>query len=459
VGGPRARVRRLLRVVLLLTPAALGVAAGCRRGEAPPPNLLFVLIDALRADHVSSYGYSRPTTPSLDALAARGVRFADVMAPSNRTRTSMPSIWTGLLPSRHGLFTNYDTLEDRFVTVAELLRQRGYRTAAWCPNPSLNRRFGMGQGFEVYDDEILEPGTGPRTWERYETASRVNARALQWIDREPGRPFLAWLHYRDVHGPYLPPPGYDRLFVPGEARPLSPEEVSRRPAYLTLPDDGNDLEHYVAQYDGEIRYADDRLAELLAELDRRGLLRHTVVIVTADHGEAFLDHGQWEHGALLHGEETQVPLVIWRQGLEPRVVQRMVSTIDLFPTLLELAGVTPPPSDGESLLPLLEGRDGAYRRTQAVAESAMPGGLQRAVRADGWKLIVPPRGRPPELFHRRLDPAERIDLAAVRSRRERELAGALESILGPAASHPFRPVSEPLGRELREQLRALGYAR
>lgn len=459
MGGVRARVGDLLRVGLLLAPVALLAQAGCRRVEAPPPNLLFVLIDALRADHVSSYGYSRPTTPSLDALAARGVRFADVMAPSNRTRTSMPSIWTGLLPSRHGLFTNYDRLEDRFVTVAELLRPRGYRTGAWCPNPSLNRRFGLGQGFEVYDDEILEPGAGPRTWERYETAARVNARALEWIDREPGRPFLAWIHYRDVHGPYLPPPGYDRLFVPSETRPLSPEEASRRPAYLTLPDDANDLEHYVAQYDGEIRYADDRLAELLGELDRRGILRHTVVIVTADHGEAFLDHGQWEHGALLHGEETQVPLVIWRQGLQPRVVQRMVSPLDLFPTLLELAGVTPPPSDGQSLLPLLEGSDGAYRRTTAVAESATRGGLQRAVRAAGWKLIVPPRGRAPELFHRSLDPAERIDLAAVRSGRERELAGALESVLGPAAAHPFRPVTQPLGRELREQLRALGYVR
>jgi arylsulfatase len=424
--------------------------------SAPPPNVILLLIDAQRADHLSAYGYARPTSPTLDALATRSVRFTHAVAPSNRTGTSMPSIWTGLLPSRHGVFRNRQVLAPRFTTAAEVLRERGYRTGAWCPNPSLDWSFGYGQGWEVYDDKILGDDRMLPRWKRFETASTINTRFLAWLDQAPDRPFLAWLHYRDVHGPYLPPPPYDQTFRPETTRPLTTLEVMARPRYLTLPGDGNDLEHYRAQYDGEIRYTDDRIKDLLAELDRRGVLAHSVVIVTADHGEAFLDHGQWDHDVSLYEEEVHVPLIIARPGGTPRVVDRVVTTIDLFPTILELTGAPVPGNDGESLIPLLEGSEKAYRRERVYSESRAPGGIQRAVRDGTWKLISTP-SKPPALYDLASDPGETRDRAADERVRADNLARELRAMVERMQNAGAKIA--PIDAELRRRLESLGYGK
>lgn len=466
--------RAVRRSVLAGFGLVLGALSPARGGDPPvPPSLLVIVIDAQRADHLSSYGYGRPTTPGLDALAARGVRFTNAIAASNRTGTSMASFWTGQLPSRHGVFRTGDVLGERFVTLAELLSRRGYRTGAWCPNPSLDRAFGHAQGWQTYDDHILSRAEtdGRPAWQRWETAQAINARALEWITAEPGRPFLAWLHYRDVHGPYVPPPPYDVMFPPLFARPLRADEIAARPVYLTLPDDGNDLQHYVSQYDGDVRYADEKIAELLAELERRGVLRNTVVVVTADHGEAFLDHGQWNHDASLYEEEVRVPLLVVRPAGGARVVSRVVSALDLFPTFLALAGAPQVPSDGESLLPLLDGDDARYQRRRAYVESRAPyRAIQRAVREERWKAIVNDSlvarlfGSPLELYDLAADPGERRSLAGSESARAAEMAAGIRAAVaapvapaadgGPVAADVSRRVVEP---ELQRRLESLGY--
>jgi arylsulfatase A-like enzyme len=424
------------------------VAHGTTRAAAATPNLLVIVIDAQRADHLSSHGYGRPTTPRLDALATRGTRFTTAIAASNRTGTSMASLWTGLLPSRHGVFRTGDVLADDVTTLAELLRARGYRTGAWCPNPSLDRSFGHAQGWDSYDDDILiDAADGVPTWQRWETATTINERALRWIAQDPQTPFLAWLHYRDVHGPYVPPPPYDRMFPRQGSRLLTDAEVAARPPYLTLPGDGNDLLHYVSQYDGDVRYTDERIGELLEALERRGVLERTVVVVTADHGEAFLDHGQWNHDASLYDEEVHVPLLVVRPGDRARVVERVVSGIDLFPTLLALAGAPLPASDGESLLPLLDGDDARYRRRFAYAESRAPWrAVQRTARDARWKVIVNDSlvarffGSPLELYDLAADPDERRSLAATEPDRAAAMAGDVRAaVTRPLASRAAAP--------------------
>lgn len=449
----------LVSALLLSTAAALG---GCAREEPASPSVLVIVVDALRADHVGAHGYARDTTPALDALAARGVLFERAVSPSNQTRSSMPSIWTGLLPSRHGVFRRDDVVREELTTLAEILRGRGWATAAWCPNPSLDRSLGHSQGFELYEDRDLQPRVTEPAWEGFETARPITDRFLAWLDEgRRGRPYLAWLHYRDVHGPYLPPPSHSELFE-GEPRPLTPEEIAARPEYLTLPGEPEDLSRYVALYDGEARYTDDHVARILAELERRGELESTWVIVTADHGEGFLEHGTWDHGVSLFEEELQVPLVVAGPGLEPRRVGEVVSTLDLFPTLLELLGLPVPENDGESLVPLLEGRPG-YLRDAALSEA--PSGtddVARALRAGDWKLIADWRSRSVGLFDLASDPAEtvnRFEDPAAASERERlwarlrDLGRELE-----AARQVDAPKAE-LSEELRENLESLGYVR
>lgn len=464
--SPLARLVVVALASLALLAAPSTPAAGGAR-SASPPNLLVIVIDAQRADHLSSYGYSRPTSPGIDAFAARGARFTRAVSVSNRTGTSMASMWTGLLPSRHGVFRTGDVLDEGFTTLAELLRARGYRTAAWCPNPSLDRSFGHAQGWDAYDDDVLTrvDGDTREPWRRWETASAINERALRWIAAEPAKPFLAWLHYRDVHGPYVPPPPWDRAFPPRGKRPLTAAEIAARPPYLTLPDDGDDLQHYLAQYDGDVGYTDLRVAELLADLERRGVLEDTVVVITADHGEAFLEHGQWNHDASLYEEEVHIPLIVVRPGGTGRVVERVVSSLDLFPTLLALAGAPASSSDGESLVPLLDGAGSGYRREHAFAESrASWRRVQRAVRDGKWKLIARDRpaavlfGSSYELYDLDADPREQRDLAAAEPERTAAMAAALRAALESPTVAPGSAAARPaIEQGLEQRLEALGY--
>src|SRR5688572_20885663 len=256
-----------LRTLLLVACAAWPL--GCQPQR--DPNILILVIDALRPDHLGCYAYARPTSPALDALARRGVLFADATSPSSYTRAAVPSIFASVHPAAHGVFSQgpqVEVLSDEYTTLAETLKARGYRTAAFMPNPSLHRSFNFVQGFDLYDDNILM-GQGP-AHEAQETARKINGRALRWLRgarSDPAKPFFAYLHYRDVHGPYVPAPPYDRMFPTiGAGRQLTPAQYRSQPLDIRRPRRYRDLDSYINQYDGEIRYTDDRLAEFLGTL-------------------------------------------------------------------------------------------------------------------------------------------------------------------------------------------------
>jgi arylsulfatase len=427
------------------------------------------VIDALRPDHLGCYGYALDTSPAIDALARRGVLFADATSLSSYTRAAVPSILASVHPGAHGVLSQgkkVEMLSDEYKTLAETLKERGYVTAAFAPNPSLQRAFNFDQGFDLYDDDFRIAVRGNQD---YETARRINERTLRWLRANRGKPFFAYLHYRDVHAPYVPPPPYDRKFdKPGAGRPLSEAEYKTQPPDIRQPRRFRDLDSYVEQYDGEIRYTDDHLARLLETLSQEGFLENTVIFLTADHGESFLEHGSWTHGTGLYEELMRVPLLLILPGEKHagKRVEMPVQTTDLYPTVLELLKAeTPPELQGKSLFGAIEGSADPER---PVFGEALVGrghrpknfGQLAAVRTGGWKLIYNRWSRSAELYHLSEDPAEKRNLVD----REPERALALLRLI---AAHDRENAKrshraegqEPLPEDVVEGLRSLGYVR
>lgn len=441
--------------------------SGCQAKR--DPNVLILVIDALRPDHLGCYGYTHDTSPTIDALARRGVLFTDATSLSSYTRAAVPSIFASVHPGAHGVLSQgkkVEMLSDEYKTLAETLKERGYVTAAFTPNPSLQRAFNFDQGFDLYDDEFQ---IAVRGTPNHETASRINERTLQWLRANREKPFFAYLHYRDVHAPYVPPPPYDRMFEkPGAGRPLTEGEYKTQPPDIRKPRRFRDLDSYIEQYDGEIRYTDDHLARLLETLSKEGFLEHAVIFLTADHGESFLEHGSWTHGTGLYEELTRVPLLMVLPGDKHagKRVEVPVQTIDLYPTLLEfLDAKAPPEIQGRSLFEAIEGK---ADRDRPVFGEALVGRGHRprnfgqfvSVRTGGWKLIYNRWSRSGELYNLSQDPDETRNLLD----QERERAKALLRLIiaqdRETARRSHRAEGqEPLPEDVVEGLRSLGYVR
>ncbi|MBK9030418.1 MAG: sulfatase [Myxococcales bacterium] len=307
-------------------------------GFAPAPptvpadvNVVLITIDTLRADHVSAYGYGRPTTPTIDAIAAEGTLFRAAWAHAPSTRYSMPAILTGRLP----LDVYYDTsiagwpgLQAKATTIAEILRGRGFATGAFTNYWYFDRVRRMDQGFDVYDNDNarLHQGADP-AHTRGSSSREQTDKALGFVAANAGRRFFLWVHYYDPHHEYEPHP---------EVPKFGDSEIDR--------------------YDGEIRFTDLHLGRLVADLKARGLWDKTVIVITGDHGEGFGEHGVFQHGYHLYAAQTKVPLVVRVPGLPPRVSTTAVGHIDVLPTLANLAGAAPTPEMmGRSLVPLVAG--------------------------------------------------------------------------------------------------------
>lgn len=445
-------------IALLL--ACAGWLSGCQPKR--DPNVLVLVIDALRPDHLGCYGYALPTSPAIDALARRGVLFADATSASSYTRAAVPSIFASVHPGAHGVLNQgkeVEVLSDEYRTLAETLKERGYATAAFVPNPSLHRAFNFDQGFDLYDDDFQ---IGVRGAQDYETAKKINERTLRWLRANPGKPFFAYLHYRDVHAPYVPPAPYDRMFDrPG--RPLSEPEYKTQPPDVRRPRRFRDLGSYIGQYDGEIRYTDDHVARLLATLSKEGLLDNTVIFLTADHGESFLEHGSWTHGTGLYEELTRVPLllVLPESRQAGQRVEAPVQTTDIFPTVLDLLDAEIPPElQGKSLFDVDPDRPVFGEALVSRGHRPRNFGPFVSVRAGGWKLIYNRRSRSGELYHVAEDPGETQNLVDREPERARDMLRLIAAHDRDNAkrSHRVRG-KEELPEDVVEGLRSLGYVR
>ncbi len=359
-------------------------------GKPAGRNLVVILVDTLRADAVGAYGSRLGTTPNLDAFARRGIRFAELSAPAPWTLPSVTSLLTGLEPQTHGAGYRYGNFAPTGLaggarTLAEVMRDHGAYTVGVYHNIYVNPAFGLQQGFDEYAAHE-------------DRAEVLVDEALQRLRRVAGsRRVFLYLHLFDLHNPYSPPPAecrdVARKLDPGYAGPLGCTG-DRRPENPLPP--AADWPWYRALYQAEVAYTDRQVGRFLAGLHDLGLDDDTVVAIVSDHGEEFWsridqeralgyeangDHGHTHYRELLH-----VPAMIRVPGRQPQVLAAPVETADLFPTLLHLAGVTPPPTQGLDLVPLLDGAP-AGRRT-FVSDLLLHGPPRWAIRRGPWKLVV-----------------------------------------------------------------------
>lgn len=342
-------------IAALLGAAAIVAIRSCGDG---PPNVLLITIDTLRADHLHCYGQPLPTSPNIDALAARSVVFDRAIAASGYTGPAHSSIMTAKYPRRSSMgFSNGLLALGGVETLAEVFRQSGYDTAAFVSNAMVAARSGLNQGFEVYDDELpnLEPNR-PGFFERL--APQTVERALAWLGRARTKPFFLWVHLQDPHGPYTPPAPYaDQFHLPvvagePELRVLDDESGQGGIPPYQLLDGLRRVSDYRRRYAGEIAFMDQSIGELLAAVERH---RPTIVALTADHGESFGENGfYFAHGHSAAPDLSHVPLIITAPGLRAERRADPVSHVDVMPTLLELAGRPVPAGlEGIALGPIL----------------------------------------------------------------------------------------------------------
>ena len=331
----------------------VGVSAAC--GGQPPaaedaPSVVLITIDTLRADRMSLYGHTRPTTPQIDEFASGGVVFDAAASAGPCTVPAHASMLTGRYPGFHSAGSSnggYKVLADE-VTLAEVFADRGYFTAAVVSNPVLNHRLGLAQGFAIYDDELPEQELNRDNNERL--ADQAVDRALEVLAEAGDRPYFLWLHLQDPHGPYTPPAGWRsewRVEVPGpQLTELADQSGDGGlPSYQVLGDQ-RDAEYYALQYDREIAYADHHLGRFLDALEQDGVFDEGLVILTSDHGEAIGEDDYWfAHCVSVSSDQIHVPLVMRGRGVDSGArVASPVSNVAIFRTFLDFVGADQIPS-------------------------------------------------------------------------------------------------------------------
>ena len=440
-----------------------------RQAPGGGPNILLVVVDALRNDHLSCNGYPRATTPFLDRLAEGGVKADRFLVASSWTKPSVATLFSGLMPFSHKVNTYSARMPDPIETLAEILWRHGYHTASFSANPFSSDLFGFDRGFDIaafpgqsrlvkYNDfTVLGRVVNYflSRWAGHEDRV-VMDRIRGWLDDGPAEPFFAYVHLMSAHAPYDPPPRYREVFDPGyTGRVITNPET-------TMALSGAELHHMIARYDGGIRYVDDLIREVWTRLEGAGLAGNCILVVTSDHGEAFREHGRFGHGTDLYEEVLHVPLILHAPSLLPRrsTLSAPVSSVDLYPTILDLVGVPPPDGlEGRSFLPSIRTPPAEPGRT-IVSELSLEGRRHFALRVGGVKYIYHEgTGGDPdreELYDLSVDPGEKEDLASSTDPRLPAMRERLEHHRSSSKSDIPEAAAE-IDDEMKATLEALGY--
>jgi arylsulfatase A-like enzyme len=437
-----------------------------QRPTVQRPNIILYVVDTLRADRLSLYGYRHRTTPQLERLAQHALVFDNAYAAGSFTSPSITALFSSRFPSEVRGRLAVDGPAQQ--TLAEVLRTAGYQTAGFQANLLCMPELGYGRGFDRYERLGHVEGE-TRAKVTVANATALHATAMDWVRRrDPDRPFFLYLQSMDVHFPYQPPAPFRDLYVASAPAKPTPEIVEQ--LKHIVPDGDYDVVFETLnalspeRYDGAVAYVDHSLGALFATLERMGLMDDTIVVVTADHGEPLMDRGEMFHGRSIYEELVRVPLIVWLPGVRDGArVPTIVSHLQVAPTLVELAGVTPPAQ--------FLGRSWFAPGTPFEPPAAM-GELMHAltheangwfVREGPWKLIAERDGEELtyRLFHLPTDPGETRDVAAENSRMARYLlARATARPYDPAPS-PTAPLdaglSEAARAERQKALQALGY--
>ena len=401
--------------------------------SAGKANIILISLDTVRADHLSSYGYSRPTTPNLDRLARGGVLFENAIAPSSWTLASHASILTGLLPHQHGA-NNFTPLNTGPRTLAEILESYGYETASFNANGYGLAGWGLKQGFEAYDDNssLLRHNLASTlfgrvaVWPLYQRlakpdfyfrreAGELNSEVAHWLHHRSNRPYFVFINYFDAHDPYLAPPPYDKRF--GRVSQTAMRRVSFGAGFpLNPPLAPEEKESIIAGYDNSLAFLDDQVSNLLRFFASSPDWANTIVIVTSDHGEAFDDHGQYLHGRTLYRELLHVPLILAGPGIPAgQRISHIARAREIFATVLDLALGDSVPLTPFSLRRFwTPGYQPEPRDERAISQLVPFLPDFRPVKASlmtrEWHYLHDSRGHT-ELYHLTADPEEKIDVA------------------------------------------------
>jgi arylsulfatase A-like enzyme len=469
------------------------------------PNVLLITIDTLRADRLGVYGYDPEISPHIDALAARGITFDQAIAQAPWTAPSVASFITSLYPTDLGIHYHNGLagdlhVDEARVTLAEALHDAGYHTQAFATNWHIIAREGFNQGFDGFEsirfdrlafdrsalhertlvwlmcqasttlcdrfdrgyDRLYDPGVV--LWKRNDPL--ITQKGLEFLRWHKDERFFLWLYYIEPHSPYSPPRSFRPLpdeITPARERFLRQQSVSdlkgRQENIRPV-----DLQAMLSLYDGEIAATDALVGQVMHELERQGLVENTLVILLSDHGEEFLDHGNFTHGHTLYDELVRVPFIISGPGVQTpgRTVQTQVRLLDLLPTVCDLAGVpVPPEAKGHSLRPLLQGAE--MDELAAFSESLHSSVFQiKSIRQDGYKLIYDPTYETVELYDVRQDPREQVNLADAKPEIVEAMLPDLKTWIVQSAQTATelprqRPLTHSLDDEMRQRLRDAGY--
>ena len=459
----------ILAGIALATVLRTAVAA-----QQPPPNVIVVLVDTLRADRLGVYGNRNGLTPYLDGLARRGTVFSNAYAPSSWTCPSVASLFTSRYPSQHQVTTLDARISDSEVTLAERLQQARYRSLGFVANLRLTEQLGYGQGFEH--------------WNAYLSATKLRADRLRRrllsapeLTAAPGAqsPVFLYVHYMEPHAPYNMPPRYRKKFERRSDPSIDSTAAAQKLLDLNFGAlSAAELDNLSSLYDAEVAFLDDELRRLMTGLEARGLLQHSIVVVTADHGEELGEHQLVGHGVSLYNQELHVPLIVVGQGVPAgQMVREPVSLTDVAPSLLALIGQPAEPRfQGRSLVPLLKGESApadvvaelfpvsttfdARRHSSAIVR----GNHKLLTIAGNWRTVADA-----ELYDLAADPAETKPVGYVGGPRQlpsgspdlalaQDLVRALQQTETRLASSATPQERAPIDEKMRERLRALGYA-
>jgi len=441
---------RNFETLLLSALFLLVTVMGC--GRQKPQNVILIVVDTLRADHLSLYGYAKPTSPQLQKWAARELVFNRAFAPSPWTLPTFGSVLTGLWPAQHSAGARVGdgsrkwrraSLSPTVTTLPEVLHQNGFVTGAIVNNAFLREHFGAARGFDFYDYEKERP------------AGAVVDLAQSWLSKNGQNRFFMMVHMIDPHLPYVPPEGFKGRFGEVSAEAIEPrgrKNVVNRLSELTAADRAS----LGARYDEEIAFVDQELGRLFSYLEEQGLWDHTLVILTSDHGEELFDHGGFEHGHSMFQEVLGVPLVFWGPGVPVGRMDMPVSLVDLTPTIYEAMGVKVDDElSGVSLWDALQ-TGGRPERREILAQNTLWGREHKAIISWPYKLILDPRSGRLQLYDLVADPLEKQDLAEEKLAVAQGLESRLLERLAGLEARPTDP-ADVLSAELEEELRALGY--
>ncbi len=393
-------------------------------------NVLFITFDTTRADHIGCYGYKKIKTKNIDNLANEGCLFEKAFSPVPLTFPAHVTMFTGRYPITHGVKNNGTyALSDSANTLPEILKKQGYKTAAFISAYILDRRFGLDQGFDVYDDD-LTTNIEPKLVQKERRADTVTNAAIKWLERGGKDKFFLWVHYFDPHDAYQPPPPFSK-------------EYAENP------------------YDGEIAYADYWLGKLLGKLSELGIKDNTLIILAGDHGEGLGDHNERTHGIFLYEYAIWIPLIISYPKTLPKSkrISSLVRLIDLSPTILDMLSIKiPEDMQGVSLLPLMTGKKKSldlvlYCETEYTKSSHNWSPLE-GIRTKGWKYIFAPIK---ELYNLEKDTGEKKNLF----KKEKKMAEKMENLFA-EVKKKITPEETPsttlaMDEQTREKLKSLGY--